>query len=661
MADNSFEIKFAQLVDARLQEMSPSLYKRRVGFQLIEQEEDDTKGLGVIALMINNTWIYIPAFFLKGKIKMPALYIKKYDMCCPLNDSWTSFIKSNELESLGKGISERTLDLSNTRQSYRGLSNEDNSTKVPILDKMSSIENERDSFINNEDLHNIFSASPCEETNILEKISKEEFKTLMCTMEKHSGFANTLFEYYSPADLRKKAAELDSIQEEIIKPLVRKVTMNKIAGEDLSDDEKGKIITEGKVYKDDRKEHSAVYAKKIDKIALNTPNTAGFYKILMNDGSYEDMFVLFPKDGERLSYSQPGDYSCAIINPKKDPHKYFPIPQDQVLGKLIETPGASKKIGGSKASSLDKKTLYSLTEKTVLLVDKKGVAYEIPSKYSKEYNSTRYNGFKFTDKDGTLTRRNGILYIPNEVVYFTQDDDKHTAGCGARSLMLGNTDTFLSNIEKSAGLEDLTIKAEHSSYMIKSSKFHSNMPIRKEAAVDALIFNHGITETTANRLINNGSGSYLVKYAGIYDMNKELGNLEAKEGPKREAKTDLLPSAVSAVTNASETGLKEVIDVSVISSLVDTSRSLEKIGEYMPQLMKSMDRVGKILFMFYWNGEAFKEQYGTMELGDLEAKLIEVFNNVGDLVLYMKEKSVDSDSLFDGNQDNLSEDLGDIE
>jgi len=101
MFDNNFETKFAQLADSKLQEIAPSLYEARVGFQLIDKDEEDSRGFGVMAFILNNTWVYIPTFFLQGKLKMPALYIKKYDMTVPLNDSWISFVKSNELTQLG--------------------------------------------------------------------------------------------------------------------------------------------------------------------------------------------------------------------------------------------------------------------------------------------------------------------------------------------------------------------------------------------------------------------------------------------------------------------------------------------------------------------------------------------------------------------------------
>ena len=38
--------------------------------------------------------------------------------------------------------------------------------------------------------------------------------------------------------------------------------------------------------------------------------------------------------------------------------------------------------------------------------------------------------------------------------------------------------------------------------------------------------------------------------------------------------------------------------------------------------------------------------------------LREIFESVGDLVLFLKEKSVDFDSLFSGNRDDMSEELG---
>jgi len=643
MADNSFEIKFAQLADARLQEIAPSIYDRRVGFQLIEQEDDGTKGIGVIALMINNTWIYIPSFFLKGVIKLPAMYIKRYDTCVPLNDSWVSFIKSNELETLGVIIEKdhRLNDRMRTDQ------------QTNILELSNKISNESDSVINNQEINDIFNIKPYQNYNMLQKLSKEDFITLTKTMKSNPEFGNSIFEHYTPQQFYKRASEVD---QEVVpnKPLLRKITLDKIASEDLSDEEKTEVYTAGKIYKDDRPKHSVVYADRISRMALSNPNERGLYKVLQEDGGFKDLFILCPHTNATIRGGE--TRRIAVVDPKS-PTKFTMVDRSLVLAKQEYVEKHLSITVGKSADGLTRKKMYDLYDRSLLLVDKKGT-----SRLINTYDlGVDKDLIKFTDKDGLLTKRNGIIYIPKQTVYFTEEYDDN-------KLALGNLNLFTTGLVKQSKLIKLKVYSDRDGYTI-SSDIKQDNTLRKYAALELLMSDYGMREDTAtnilneNEVINSGSKSsrYLVKHSGIQDPGTELGSISVLKGEDAKQTTDMLPDAINSVVNASETGMKDVIDVSVLSSLANTSQALSKVGEYIPELIKAMDRVGKILFLFYWNTESFKEQYGAMELGDLEAKLTEVFTNVGDLVMFLKEKNSNASSLFDGNQDSISDDLGDID
>ena len=57
----------------------------------------------------------------------------------------------------------------------------------------------------------------------------------------------------------------------------------------------------------------------------------------------------------------------------------------------------------------------------------------------------------------------------------------------------------------------------------------------------------------------------------------------------------------------------------------------------------ALDRLGRILFIFYWKNEDFAERYGEEDLAEMEDMLRGVFKSYGDLVLKLKEKSVTDD------------------
>jgi hypothetical protein len=69
-----------------------------------------------------------------------------------------------------------------------------------------------------------------------------------------------------------------------------------------------------------------------------------------------------------------------------------------------------------------------------------------------------------------------------------------------------------------------------------------------------------------------------------------------------------------------------------------------------------MDSTAGILLLMYWNYDMFEERYGE-ELDDVEARLKDVFTNMGDLILYLKDRM---DVMGDGGESVwglLSEDM----
>jgi hypothetical protein len=58
--------------------------------------------------------------------------------------------------------------------------------------------------------------------------------------------------------------------------------------------------------------------------------------------------------------------------------------------------------------------------------------------------------------------------------------------------------------------------------------------------------------------------------------------------------------------------------------------------------MKALDRLGRILFQFYWHNDEFMDRYGKADMPELEDTLRNAFEVLGDLVLFLKEKDVNA-------------------
>jgi hypothetical protein len=101
------------------------------------------------------------------------------------------------------------------------------------------------------------------------------------------------------------------------------------------------------------------------------------------------------------------------------------------------------------------------------------------------------------------------------------------------------------------------------------------------------------------------------------------------------------PKAMQVAQDASRTGQKEVFDTAMLGSLLKVLRQDNMVDRYMGDLMKGMDRLGRILFLYYWHGEEFEDRYGKQDMPELEDGLRNAFEGVGDIILVLKRKAIE--------------------
>lgn len=101
------------------------------------------------------------------------------------------------------------------------------------------------------------------------------------------------------------------------------------------------------------------------------------------------------------------------------------------------------------------------------------------------------------------------------------------------------------------------------------------------------------------------------------------------------------PYAVGAATQAAQTGQREVFDTAMVGGLLKAVRDDTMVDRYLGDMMKGLDRIGRVLFSFYWHGEEFQERYGKKDMPELEDSLRNAFEQVGDVVLFLKQKTVE--------------------
>lgn len=233
--------------------------------------------------------------------------------------------------------------------------------------------------------------------------------------------------------------------------------------------------------------------------------------------------------------------------------------------------------------------------------------------------------------------------------------------------------------------------------------------LSKKAALLDLIANHGLREDTAREIIKEADAKKKVKYrieyvpgygnlkqaspllsvlrggpdAQLYD---DMANERSVEqyGPSTAAETqygsdlayrlnhlsaeqtdpsvwdnwqnfearDFQQSARTA-QQAAASGQKEIFDVSMLSGMLKNVRQDSIVDKHLGTLFESLDALGRLLFNFYWHNAEFEDRYGKSDLPELEDGLRNAFETLGDITLFLKEKSVQSP--FDMNGVGLDE------
>lgn len=93
---------------------------------------------------------------------------------------------------------------------------------------------------------------------------------------------------------------------------------------------------------------------------------------------------------------------------------------------------------------------------------------------------------------------------------------------------------------------------------------------------------------------------------------------------------------------ASDSNSRQVFDPAMIGVIVRTSRSQSIVQEYVPELVDNLDRMCRLLLLFYWHNREFSEEYGIDEMADFEDLLLSTIKSTAKVVLFLKQRAVES-------------------
>jgi hypothetical protein len=732
MADVSFEHKFGQLADSQISEKLPSLVEHRVGFQVIDKTEDDTKAVGVAAFVVNNLWLYIPVFFLKGNIKgLDLIYVKQKDIFVPALDNWISSIKEQGTKAIGKSelAGDENIEKAspeNTQildEGYSSLGKEaafdDNaiiteSTWLRMKTKLAAL--------------NATNFSPIDLMSDIPKLGKAASRAFLETFLNSPEFSNSLFSFYDVGQVSSMAKSAAFSAATPNKPTKDDVViisdMTSKEAKDLGDREKELLVRNGIYVKDNRTTLSKIFQEEVDSSVLQNPTSPGLYDVLLSDGSFKTFIIFLPKHisdtsitSRRFRSSENRQVCLVDID---NPQSYTSKRSSDVYCKPATSVTADEMAGIQGGKKASRTLLAGLNRDTgVLFVQnpENSIATRIINREGNpdgSFSVTVRNSAGYTDghlsfEGGTdrsvvrvefvgpeaqLRLETGYLFVPEGTRVFTRRTlfdgrtpaypKQHTP----REVSLGDSSTVLHQvIHKQANLRHLRVHSTEFNAQVLFGEQSTGL-ISKEAAAKHLIWRHGIGGGQALQILKEAEASphaykgYLIKHAAPYDtaaygyseppwmggpstsqeeaVTEEVSTLEGKSltTPSASDNSPVLPGAViEQATQAAEQGIKEVFDVRILQGLIDKADISEIRKDYISDMVVGMDKVGRMLFLFYWHNDEFEARYGKEDLTKLEDTLTNVFKKTGDLVLFLREKTSYNPTFSEDIFGSLSEDI----
>lgn len=725
------EQNLSEIAVSLISEKNPNLMEYYLGFDIIDKNEDGTRAAGIMGFKIGGQLVYIPVFFLNGKVKgTEVMYLKNSDTFVANNENWVNYIANQNPQDIGEESKEVPLPDTEGNNSLRIF------TRPPASanSKAASVEVYElsvDDFINPE----IALSEPEKDLiTLLKQGGYEMYKHFIKVATDNPEIFKAVSNIYSLDEIKidfedKKVASQEV--ENISNPTDTTGSIRLIKSAELMDlkmemstEQKTKTIKNGYVIKDERSEDqkSDLYLGDFRE-EFNQVTETGYYEILNYSGDIVKAIVLVaPKsiteDSSGLDNSGTGYATQAVIDPDNGSVEWAHNPVYYKSGaSIVEKLDEDGKAELIKKTGTDPKSAE--VRKKYFLLDKNFTAYgpfsvlnkikengkvtlEVEQDHIPQYNSlllssssseklNRNYGFcghwgqkafiRVIDKEDGLPQftKGNVVFIPKNCKLI-EIKDKYSAS------------QEKSNIDKIKPGDDKTLNSLLSSRrgelvaVDKTAKFDvtvlfGNQSLsfrdRSEVVFD-LMSRAGLGEQDAEKMASEVFDNKKTKtYGWALPKSDKLaypsfttpsGNagvardgtpissqdstrqemISAGAGPASATELDsgqwnqITKEDIDFLQRASDSNSRQVFDPGMIGVLTRTSRSQSIVQEYIPELVDNLDRMSRLLLMFYWHNADFAEQYGIDEMADFEDLLLSTIKSTAKIVLFLKQRSVEN-------------------
>ncbi|MFC1453567.1 hypothetical protein ACFLQL_00115 [Verrucomicrobiota bacterium] len=743
------EADFGNLAYTFLKDRAPQLVSYLLGFEIVEQEEDGSKAVGIFGFKINEDYFYIPTFFVNNQIKgMDMIYNKAKNIFFPLEETWVNYILDKQAVNLGKGVNKPASVRSDFEEPNFGfLATPYGVNKTAASSSKTATEIIKDAFDVWNDMQIKIGEMVEQDEEFkqavacaISRLSKQSDLPIKKTAEdsklipfiKNHGGPKAVEVLLSAMDDYKVANAAMTFYPTVKSLCVEEFNMlnpkqaekvqviTSVSANDtpvaVGQEDKQKIIRDGFTVKDLRepKEKSEMFATDYTK-QFTTPSDPGKYDVLLSNGTTMNCSVMGPAkpDGEYLILINPENMLAIQADPRRVIAKVEHEVDSDIFKKAISLEDIKP---NNKYILIDDKLNTSgiFEVRTVKAANVGRTEIDVSSEYNIAKLPTErgtwdaiddhcYHGsdqgdikvWQLADYDSDKLRRVGDkLVIPSnwkalEVKTCPYDDDKLMAVWKAfvPGTLLDLDEALFKNALHNMVVESADKGVE---YLIYLDDFTAG-PYNYKTATVKLIKDYGFdvddVEYTLKEARDNVKARRLVKFAqfrspmvGVsmptpaepqgygdsytgamvqppYDeqIPGQFTGVPSLEDPMvrgfnmgGESDKNLNQNITQLMDQAAQSGQKTIFDHAAVGGLSKTFDISHIIDTYLPEMVKSLDRVGRILFLFYWKNDDFADRYGAEDLVDMEDLLRNVFKNYGQLILQLKQKAISSnvDSLI---------------
>ena len=675
----AIEATMASLAHSQITQSLPSLASSVQGFQLIHSNEDESKAIGVVVLLLGDTCVYVPAIYRGGKIyNMDIMYVPEMQQWLPAQDNWITYLRANKPDLVGmmhekkdgkggKAPGAVQLDIPFTH--IVKAASAEGKPRLPILMKHAAEEMAKEL---SEPVTSVGIPSSME---TLVKADPKVAASFLNTIAEYPSVGNSFVQFYSNDDLLELAGKIRMHADEDARKRkefkgtkaggVKLLTMASSESKDLPSDSKVKLIRDGAIIVDNRGLVPTKVYKTKNNADWGTANTTGMYELLKSDGSTltalvlqisNSQFCIVPLDDfnsrngvlvneaplgqafpfEGLSIPKTMDLTTAFSD--EDEGYYDNVVAFDNFGNVVRLGHACRGtlvVTGNADSA-----------NVIVRLANGGTYAKMTGRRGNDdcFDNAKVNKIEQLPAGAKIRLRKDTLYVPEDCHFIKASFNREN------TLDLADFGDLQESIIRKDNMTKIKVNSTSSGIVITDDSGKVTEPLGKKAAELDIVRRFGVTPESAEMIVkeasedSKGQARFLLKIATStnYAINIAEEPMEEDTEESIDLTNNVLPEDDRKTLEiAGNSGIKEVMDVTVLKLLANDGTSIRQVQEFVPKLFSAMDSVARLLFMIR-AGDAMSESYGESRASDMEKQFAQLVENIGDAIICLQQGRINN-------------------